>query len=303
VIRLLQHTGFFAVVAFYAASLHVERGAQVRAEEQLASSQATVAGQVFDRVVSGGDISGAYVVDDGAFAIDVIRRRLKLRLRLIVGCINSTRQLTEAQREKLILAGQGDIKHAIDRVEDARKRVQLLSEDDVGLIRNEVRQQAELVRKLVDSQTFGEQSLLAKMRRKMLTAEQEVNCATLCLTIQAIEPAGGRISMVGADSEGVEIRLSGIVFPDESLASLSGIANLRHLFLNKTRVADDGLIHLRGLREIEILDLSETAISDAGLVHLKVLTKLRRLDLTKTRVTGEGIADLKVALPDLTVNR
>ena len=296
-------TGLFAVIAFDPASLHFVRGAQVKAEEQLASSQAMFAGHEFDRVVSGGAISGAYVVDDGASATDGIRRRLNLRLRLIVDCINSTRRLTEAQREKLTLAGQGDIKHAIDRVEDARKRVQLLSEDDDGKMRNDIRQQAELVRKLVDSETFGEKSLLAKMRRKMLTAEQEMNCATLCLTIQAIEPAGGRISMVGMDSEGVEIRLSGIVFPNESLASLSGITNLRHLFLNKTRVADDGLVHLRALREIEVLDLSETAVSDAGLIHLKALTKLRRLDLTKSRVTGEGIADLKMALPDLIVNR
>jgi hypothetical protein len=294
-------TGFFAVVAFYDVSLHFVPGAQVKAQEQLSSAQATIAGQDFDRVISGGDTSGAYVV--GAFATDVVRRQLKLRLRLIVDCISSTGELTAAQREKLTLAGQGDIKRAIDRLDDARKRVQFPSEDDAGIMRNDIRQQAELVRKLVDSETFGEKSLLAKTRRKMLTAEQEVNCATLCLTIQAIEPAGGRISMVGMDSEGVEIRLSGILFPDESLASLSGITNLRRLFLNKTRVADDGLVHLHALKEIEVLDLSETAISDAGLIHLKALAKLRRLDLTKTRVTGEGIADLKMALPDLTVNR
>jgi hypothetical protein len=78
--------------------------------------------------------------------------------------------LSEGQKKKLLLAGRGDIKHFFDRVEETRKRLPLLADDedeDSGVL-----QELETLRRDSRHDLFGEGSILAKTLKKTLTAEQ-----------------------------------------------------------------------------------------------------------------------------------
>ena len=65
---------------------------------------------------------------------------------------------------------------------------------------------------------------------------------------------------------------------------------------------DADLAHLSGLTELRALYLYDTQVTDAGLVHLAGLTKLRGLSLSDTRATDAGVAELRRKLPDLYVD-
>ena len=59
---------------------------------------------------------------------------------------------------------------------------------------------------------------------------------------------------------------------------------------------------LKGIANLKSLNLNGTKITDAGLVHLKGLTKLKVLDLGNTKTTPAGIKSLQEALPDCRIN-
>ena len=66
--------------------------------------------------------------------------------------------------------------------------------------------------------------------------------------------------------------------------------------LNGTRITDAGLVHLSGLTNLRDLwltgtgvGLTGTGVTDAGLVHLSGLKKLEVLDLDGTGVTDSGL--------------
>jgi hypothetical protein len=90
---------------------------------------------------------------------------------------------------------------------------------------------------------------------------------------------------------------------DAGLVHLGGLTELRLLYLGHTQVTDAGLVHLAGLTELRRLHLSNTQVTDAGLIHLAGPTELQELWLDNTHVTDAGVAELKRALPGLSVHR
>jgi len=97
--------------------------------------------------------------------------------------------------------------------------------------------------------------------------------------------------------------VGGTQITDAGLAPLKGLTKLWTLNLDETQITDAGLAHLKGLANLRTLNLDETQITDAGLAaHLKGVTKLRTLDLWGCeQITDEGVADLKKALPNTTI--
>src|SRR5262245_25324076 len=72
--------------------------------------------------------------------------------------------LTDAEKEKLRLAGRGDIKHFLERVQDLKaslKSPTTLAVRELGSLR-----------RLMTSGLFEEGSLFSKARRRILTSEQ-----------------------------------------------------------------------------------------------------------------------------------
>jgi len=57
-----------------------------------------------------------------------------------------------------------------------------------------------------------------------------------------------------------------------------------------------GLAHLKGLAKLKWLNLNDTKITDAGLIHLEALPSLEMLYLQKHGRSEGGVARLKKAL-------
>jgi hypothetical protein len=142
----------------------------------------------------------------------------------------------------------------------------------------------------------------------------------------AVKALGGRVEVdaarPGAPVEGVLLSGAGVTDADLArLARLPGLAGIKALHLDNTRVTDTGLAHLgsfRGLRslslggtavtgaglarlkglDLETLSLDDTKVRGGDLAHLRDLTSLRNLSLVGTPVTDDGLAHLK-GLTDL----
>ncbi|MGO8753298.1 MAG: leucine-rich repeat domain-containing protein [Thermoguttaceae bacterium] len=84
---------------------------------------------------------------------------------------------------------------------------------------------------------------------------------------------------------------------DAGLEHLKGLTRLVTLYVGETKVTDAGLEHLKGLTRLVTLYVGETTVTDAGLEYLKGLTRLRGLSLESTKVTDEGVRKLKRVLP------
>ncbi len=81
--------------------------------------------------------------------------------------------LTDAQRDKLLLAGRGDIKRAIDRVEELKRKLELVKYERRGVI--QCLEEAGRMRSELQSGIFGVNSLLAKTIATTITQEQKDN--------------------------------------------------------------------------------------------------------------------------------
>jgi hypothetical protein len=80
---------------------------------------------------------------------------------------------------------------------------------------------------------------------------------------------------------------------DAGMKELRELKDLRHLFLDSTKVADPGLEELKHLERLELLDLVNTQVTDAGMKNLKQLQNLRELSLDRTKVADPGLKELK----------
>jgi Leucine-rich repeat (LRR) protein len=76
---------------------------------------------------------------------------------------------------------------------------------------------------------------------------------------------------------------------DKGLESLSGLTQLRCLYLHSPSITDAGLKHLSSLTNLDLLALREAPISSAGLAHLANLNNLRRLTLDSSEIDDSGI--------------
>ncbi|MGE5191319.1 MAG: hypothetical protein ACM3U2_02385, partial [Deltaproteobacteria bacterium] len=83
--------------------------------------------------------------------------------------------LTAAQKQKLQLAGRGDIKRMFDRIEDSRRRLQAQVVQDIEGVQRlcvQMSQESSALRAGIRKGPFGEGSLFAKTLKSALTAEQ-----------------------------------------------------------------------------------------------------------------------------------
>ncbi|MBX3439006.1 MAG: hypothetical protein KF861_16060, partial [Planctomycetaceae bacterium] len=85
---------------------------------------------------------------------------------------------------------------------------------------------------------------------------------------------------------------------DEGLKSISGLTQLRSLYLHSSEITDDGLAHLGQLTALTNLGLSNSQIQGHGLSHLAQLPGLRYVWLENCPLQGDRLRSL-AASPSL----
>jgi hypothetical protein len=136
----------------------VEDNPPAEAQQQ----QFMVADENFDQWVFGGRGNAA-----------AIRKRFDSQLILHVEEIERTCGISESQKQKLQLAGRGDIKRLFDRVEVLRKKFQLVKNDQNKF--NEFWQDVQPFQVIFNQGAFGPGSLFSKTLKNVLSSEQAVN--------------------------------------------------------------------------------------------------------------------------------
>jgi len=103
--------------------------------------------------------------------VESARERLSLVLIGQLGRLDRQYRLTDSQKKKLFLAGQGDIKRALDQVDALRRKFQLVKYERSGVI--ECLQEARRMRSYLQRDIFGVDSLLTKTIATTITEEQK----------------------------------------------------------------------------------------------------------------------------------
>jgi hypothetical protein len=252
------------------------------------------------------------VVTTRAAAAVAIRRRLEKFLEYEVQIVAHVCALTEAQTQKLQLAGRGDIERLAEGIRERKMKVPLVENDEkqVAELLAEITQ----LQRKIESGPFGEGALFRRTLEKVLTPEQAEQYDPIREVLQTRGLVGtlergpdvllsvvligtpatdaSLVSLKGLKSLG-SLRLDGTALTDAGLVYLQELTSLQVLTLSGTRVTDAGLARLKGLTHLQELNLANTAITDAGLVHLKELTSLQELSLGSTRISDTGLAHLK----------
>jgi hypothetical protein len=212
-------------------------------------------------------------------------------LRRKVDVVDCGALLTDAQKQKLQLAGRGDIRHFFDRVAEERAPFLAVRENTVDRkILRELNQSTHELRISFVVGLFEDGSRFEKTMKRTLTAAQVGRREVL----REIARAGGQVESQNPGTDAVhDVVLSSTDFTDQSLTHIRELKELEFLGLDSTQVTDAGLAHLTGLANLKVLDLSDTQVSDAGLVHLTGLISLKVIYLRNTPITDAGLAHLK----------
>jgi hypothetical protein len=145
----------------------------------------------FDELVYGSDSCAADA-----------RIRLDNRLRERLAKIDRISQLTDAQREKLQLAGRGDIKRFFDRADRLRaicdRYAEITARDQFQNWTEELRREAHALQKLLAEGPIDAQSLMARTMKKTLTVEQSANYSRYEATPPYQPPQRGFLGLEGA---------------------------------------------------------------------------------------------------------
>jgi hypothetical protein len=237
-----------------------------------------------------------WVFDHASDAV-AAREQFDIRLRENVAAVNRRCGLTDTQRQKLELAGRGDLKRLLDRIETLETQLQIVRTEPAQL--NALADEARRLRRgLIEPGLTDNASLFVKVLESVLTAEQ----FTRYKPLRAVFRARGLVK-THRSGEVILIDLTGTQVADADLTCLEGFPQLHWLFLGNTQVSDAGLAHLKSLTRLRVLTLDGTQLTNAGLLHLSGLARLRDLYINETNVTDLGVADLKRAVPGLTVYR
>jgi hypothetical protein len=208
-----------------------------------------------------------------------------------VDTVDRFSRLTEVQRQKLRLAGRGDIKRFFDSVEEQRRQILMIDEHALDRKRvDEIAQATRQLRHVLDLGPFEDGSLFDKTVHRTLTPRQAGRGEFLRESARA---SGLMESQNVHGHERHIVELSATNVTDDGLRNIRNLDNVHLLALDGSLVTDTGMAHLAGLETLEILDLSDTAVTNAGLAHLKGLTRLRVVYLTGLRITSAGLAQLK----------
>jgi Leucine-rich repeat (LRR) protein len=255
----------------------------------------------------------------GDLTLERMRKRQEQWLPLKIAIVDRVCGLTDSQKEKLRLAGQGDIKRLFDQVEETRRRVERVQNDREKLraLSDELRPLRWALSRIGLSE---DDVLFGKILEMLLTAEQRARYEPLRAAVSAgctieilqFEPntiltIRGDWSRIVDDDLTNFSQLTDLTFltlesthvTDGGLGHLKGMENLGSLSLTGTNVTDAGLAHLEGMQKLDSLSLSGTKVTDAGLEHLSPLKNLTSLSLAGTKVTDAGLAHL-AALKNLT---
>jgi len=242
--------------------------------------------EYFDQVVFSGSRTGSAAE---------VRRELAHYLREKIVAVDLVCQLTDGQKQKLQLAGRGDIERLLNRVAEQRRQLQPHDNDERRAIPQNFQLEAEAMRDAVRSDPFDDGSLFAKTRTLTLTAAQRARFRTFSDSdrLTGIE-LHSRPDGADASAEEIkEIRFPATEFDDIDMARLQGLQALQSLILDSTRITDAGLAHLSGLSNLQELGLARTQISGAGLRNFSDLTSLRMLDLRRTQVSSEALVHFR----------
>ncbi len=118
----------------------------------------------FDQSVLGGT---------GAPAATAQRRWLDAVMAKKVTAINRVCGLSEEQKQKLELAGRGDIKRLVDRIDALRRKFQTIRREGADSNGpNAIDGEVSIVKGILRSGPFGDDSLFAKTQKTILTADQ-----------------------------------------------------------------------------------------------------------------------------------
>ncbi|MBI3863107.1 MAG: hypothetical protein HY290_14545 [Planctomycetia bacterium] len=241
----------------------------------------------FDSTVFGGA---------GHEAEDKSRKLKEMMQALMLDSVDWACDLSERQKQKIRLAGKGDLARLFNRVHEERRRFEELanSGQDRGL-RKQLYQDADAARNMLESNPFAEDTMFIKSIRTSLTAEQLPRYEAL----RAITRVGGKVSAGARGQELLQaIDLHSTKFSNQGLGLVGKLTFVQALNLDSTRITDDGLVHLRGLARLQELNLAGTDVSDAGLVHVAGLKNLRSISLSCTRASDAAAAHL-AGLTDL----
>jgi len=107
----------------------------------------------------------------------VVRGDLEAKLSHEVEWLGGTCGLSAVQMQKLLLAGRGDIKRQFERIGEMKEKVRTVSVDSANLeklvdLQTTLVQQAALWRTGLSAWQFGDDTLFAKARKRILTPEQ-----------------------------------------------------------------------------------------------------------------------------------
>jgi hypothetical protein len=224
-----------------------------------------------------------WIFGDSADAV-IARKQLDWILRQKIAMVDQVCRLTSAQKQKLHLAGRGDIRSFFDRLEELTTQFQLVKFDPDKV--NILTQEAQSLNRHLTPRLFGDSSKFAKVLKTLLTAEQFAKYQPF----EGLFGACGEIHLQRGTDEQLEIILGGI--GDEELKYLGGLPRLQELRISSSQVTDAGLVHLTGLSSLRGLVLDGTSVRDEGLAHLKRLTSLLQLSLMNTPVTDAGLTHL-----------
>jgi hypothetical protein len=217
-------------------------------------------------------------------------------------------RLTEAQKQKLCLAGRGDVRSFFDHLDELATQYQL-ARNDVEKVKR-LTQEAQSLSRHLASRVFGDSSKFAKVLKALLTVEQMARyqpfegllgaCEELHLQRDADEQFEITLGRIGDDElahlEGlpglVDLRILSHQVTDAGLVHLKELTGLRALILDNTAMKGEGLAHVKGLASLQQLSLMNTHVTDAGLRHLNTMTSLQGLGLSGTDGTDAGLVHL-----------
>jgi Leucine rich repeat len=223
------------------------------------------------------------LTDNLSFRLNQILETKVLAVHLLCG-------LTDAQKQKVSLAGQGDIQRLLDRIERQLAACQLLDQQGVNEIPNEFVNSALVLRATIDSGPFNEQSIFMKTLNNSMTAQQQGDYEAY----RNLERLGGKVHLRSRGLRELQtIRMTDAAFTDAGSVHLRRLTKLEGLILDYTQVSDAGLPNLADLTRLELLDLGGTQVTGTGLRHLRNMQHLQWLDLRRTPLTDAGLAELR----------
>lgn len=123
---------------------------------------------VMQQGIGNGQFDQMVFSQDGTAA--AARKRLDLQLRTQLEELNRTCKLTDTQKQKLLLAGRGDIKRFFDLYDRAKEHTQVIQADGQQFVF--VRQEVTPLQRNLQAGLFHEESLLCKALPNTLTPEQ-----------------------------------------------------------------------------------------------------------------------------------